>query len=171
MVSGHVWAKLIKPTEPVGFVRLNSRDFDSEQFRMGGADEIISRVLHFGMGESPSNSPNVLYEFPIISEMQPMSLTIVHFDDMVESGAPFARKFTKDDPVLNKIDKFLLRRLDGLITPGGWCVGNPKYVVGHDPCLVYGNTNVIKPSVNLERLESLIVKLLDPKTFRSKQCK
>ncbi|KAM7263522.1 hypothetical protein ACFE04_001205 [Oxalis oulophora] len=104
-------------------------------------------------------------------KQQPMSLTLEHFDDMVESGAPFARKFTKDDPVLDKIDKLLLRRLDGRITPGGWCVGNPKYVVGHDPCVVYGNTNVIKPSVNSERLESLIVKLLDPEVFRSKQCK
>ncbi|RZC19714.1 hypothetical protein D0Y65_006514 [Glycine soja] len=38
-------------------------------------------------------------------------------DDPV--GAPFARKFTKDDPVLNKIDKELLRRSDGHFTPGG----------------------------------------------------
>lgn len=99
----------------------------------------------------------------------PMNLTLKHFHDMVESGAPFARRFAKDDPVLKKIDEELLRRSDGRFTPGGWCVGSS--VLGRDPCLVYGNPNAVKPTVNSKRLEKLIVKLLDPENFRSKQCK
>ncbi|KAL6336730.1 hypothetical protein AAG906_036044 [Vitis piasezkii] len=102
-------------------------------------------------------------------KQHPITLTVEHFNDMVKSGAPFARKFAKDDPVLNKIDKELLKRLDGQFTPGGWCVGNSASV--KDPCVVYGSPNSIKPTVNSRRLEKLIVKLLDFENFRSKQCK
>lgn len=102
-------------------------------------------------------------------KQHPISLTLEHFNDMVQSGAPFARRFAKDDPVLNKIDKVLLRKSDGQVTPGGWCVGNS--VLGKDPCAVYGNPNSVKPTVNYKRLEKLIVKLLDSDNFRSKQCK
>ncbi|KAK4588301.1 hypothetical protein RGQ29_019329 [Quercus rubra] len=102
-------------------------------------------------------------------KQHPISLTLEHFNDMVQSGAPFARRFAKDDPVLNKIDKELLRKSDGQVTPGGWCVGNS--VLGKDPCAVYGNLNSVKPTVNSKRLEKLIVKLLDSDNFRSKQCK
>ncbi|XP_034693700.1 beta-glucuronosyltransferase GlcAT14C isoform X2 [Vitis riparia] len=102
-------------------------------------------------------------------KQHPITLTVEHFNDMVNSGAPFARKFAKDDPVLNKIDKELLKRLDGQFTPGGWCVGNSASV--KDPCVVYGSPNSIKPTVNSRRLEKLIVKLLDFENFRSKQCK
>ncbi|XP_061360672.1 beta-glucuronosyltransferase GlcAT14C [Gastrolobium bilobum] len=102
-------------------------------------------------------------------KQHPVFLNLEHFDDMVESGAPFARKFTKDDPVLNKIDKELLRRSDGHFTPGGWCVGNP--LLGKDPCAVYGNPNVVKPTLRSKRLETLVVKLLDSENFRPKQCK
>ncbi|WJZ93301.1 hypothetical protein VitviT2T_012252 [Vitis vinifera] len=102
-------------------------------------------------------------------KQHPITLTVEHFNDMVNSGAPFARKFAKDDPVLNKIDKELLKRLDGQFTPGGWCVGNSASV--KDPCVVYGSPNSIKPTINSRRLEKLIVKLLDFENFRSKQCK
>ena len=99
----------------------------------------------------------------------PINLTLEHYDDMVHSGAPFARQFAKDALVLDKIDEELLRRSDGRFTPGGWCVGSS--VLGKDPCVVYGNPNAVKPSVNSQRLEQLIVKLLDSENFRSKQCK
>uniref|UniRef100_A0A2N9IND6 Uncharacterized protein n=1 Tax=Fagus sylvatica TaxID=28930 RepID=A0A2N9IND6_FAGSY len=105
-------------------------------------------------------------------KQHPISLSLEHFNDMVQSGAPFARKFAKDDdPVLNKIDEELLRRSDGhgQFTPGGWCMGNS--VLGKDPCVLYGNPNAVKPTVNSKRLEKLIVKLLDSENFRSKQCK
>ncbi|XP_075664256.1 beta-glucuronosyltransferase GlcAT14C [Castanea sativa] len=101
-------------------------------------------------------------------KQHPISLTLEHFNDMVQSGAPFARRFAKDDPVLNKIDRELLQKSDGQVTPGGWCVGNS--VLGKDPCVVYGNPNSVKPTVNSKRLEKLIVKLLDSDNFRSKQC-
>lgn len=102
-------------------------------------------------------------------KQHPMSLTVEHFADMVQSGAPFARKFAKDDPVLNKIDEEVLRRSSGRLTPGGWCVGNS--VLGKDPCMVYGSSDAIKPSVSSKRLERLVLKLLSYENFRAKQCK
>ncbi|XP_014516596.1 beta-glucuronosyltransferase GlcAT14C [Vigna radiata var. radiata] len=102
-------------------------------------------------------------------KQHPLSLKLEHFDDMVRSGIPFARKFAKDDPVLDKIDKELLRRSKGHFTPGGWCFGSP--ILGKDPCTVYGNPIVVKPTLRSKKLEKLMVKLLDSENFRPKQCK
>ncbi|XP_028794536.1 beta-glucuronosyltransferase GlcAT14C-like isoform X2 [Neltuma alba] len=102
-------------------------------------------------------------------KQHPLLLKLEHFGDMVESGAPFARKFKKDDPVLDKIDKELLRRSGGRFTPGGWCMGNHFLI--RDPCAVYGNPNLVKPTSSSKRLEKLMMKLLDSENFRSRQCK
>ncbi|KAG9444930.1 hypothetical protein H6P81_016270 [Aristolochia fimbriata] len=99
----------------------------------------------------------------------PMTLRSAHFDAMVASGAPFARKFVKDDTVLDRIDRVLLGRSRGRFTPGGWCTGNS--FLGRDPCTSYGFPEVLKPTVNSRRLETLLLKLLDPEKFRSSQCK
>ena len=95
------------------------------------------------------------------------NLTLDHCNDMVQSGAPFTSTYARDDPVLNKTDKELLRRPIGQFTPGGWCLGN----IGKNPCLVYGSSNAVKLSVVSKRVEQLIVKLVDSENFRPKQCK
>ncbi|KAL6987589.1 hypothetical protein U1Q18_013334 [Sarracenia purpurea var. burkii] len=90
----------------------------------------------------------------------PVNLTLEHFKDILQSGAPFAREFAKDDPVLDKIDKELLRRPYGRFTPGGWCVGGNSGL-DKDSCEVHGSPYAVKPSANSKRLEKLILKLLD----------
>ncbi|KAL2481535.1 Core-2/I-branching beta-1 [Abeliophyllum distichum] len=99
----------------------------------------------------------------------PLNLTTEHFDEMIHSGSLFAHKIAKDDPVLDKIDKELLRRSNGQLTPGGWCLGASG--LEKDPRVVHGNSDTIRPSVSSKRLEKLILKLLDSENFRSKQCK
>ncbi|KAG0447793.1 hypothetical protein HPP92_028157 [Vanilla planifolia] len=74
------------------------------------------------------------------------------FKDMVKSGAPFARKFPKDDPVLDKIDHELLGRFDGGFTPGAWCVGREGS--GEDPCLTRGNVSSFRPGPGAKRLRA-----------------
>ncbi|XP_050213822.1 beta-glucuronosyltransferase GlcAT14C [Mercurialis annua] len=101
-------------------------------------------------------------------KQHPISLALEHYEDMVESGAPFAREFSENDPVLNKIDEKLLRRTNGRFTPGGWCVGST--ILGKDPCVAYGSPDAIKPTVSSKRLEKLILQLLNSENFRSKQC-
>ncbi|KAL3567909.1 hypothetical protein D5086_030560, partial [Populus alba] len=56
-------------------------------------------------------------------KQHPHHLNLADMQRMIDSNAPFARKFPQDDPVLDKIDSELLSRGPGMFTPGGWCVG------------------------------------------------
>ncbi|VFQ76361.1 unnamed protein product [Cuscuta campestris] len=99
-------------------------------------------------------------------KQSPMNLTMEHFEDMVQSGIPFARTFAVDDPVLDKIDKEILRGSKRLFSPDGWCSG-----AGKDLCLVQGISDAVKPSAGSRRLEKLVLRLLDSENFRLSQCK
>ncbi|KAI4322626.1 hypothetical protein L6164_022302 [Bauhinia variegata] len=99
-------------------------------------------------------------------KQHPISLTMKDFEKMVKSNAPFARKFARNDPVLDKIDKELLGRTHRF-APGAWCIGNSD--AGADPCSVRGNDSVFRPGPGAERLQKLISLLLSEDS-RSKQC-
>ncbi|KAL9272142.1 Beta-glucuronosyltransferase GlcAT14A-like protein [Drosera capensis] len=99
-------------------------------------------------------------------KQHPRVLSMKDFEKMVESGALFARKFLKDDPVLDRIDKELLGKADRLV-PGAWCVGSSEG--GSDPCSLRGNDSVFRPGPGAKRLEALMQTLLADE-FRSKQC-
>ncbi|KAK4761174.1 hypothetical protein SAY87_006067 [Trapa incisa] len=88
---------------------------------------------------------------------------------MVESNAPFARKFPRDNPVLNQIDSDLLSRSSGRFVPGGWCLGSSEN--GTDPCSIIGDSTMIRPGRGAERLEKLISSLMSKEKFRPRQCK
>ena len=96
----------------------------------------------------------------------PRILSMQDFDKMVESGAPFARKFGRNDPVLDKIDKELLGR-SHRFAPGAWCIGNSSS--GVDPCSLRGNSSNFKPGPGAARLRELIVTLLSDES-RTTQC-
>ncbi|XP_052177728.1 beta-glucuronosyltransferase GlcAT14A-like [Diospyros lotus] len=99
-------------------------------------------------------------------KQHPLALTIKDFEKMVNSSAPFARKFAKDDPVLDKIDKQLLGRTHRF-APGAWCIGSSDS--GVDPCSVRGDESVFRPGPGAKRLQGLMDKLLSEE-FRSIQC-
>ncbi|EXB62287.1 Xylosyltransferase 1 [Morus notabilis] len=113
----------------------------------------ISHDLHFIAWDNPP-------------KQHPISLSMKDFDKMVKSKAPFARKFAKDDPVLDKIDRELLGRTNRF-APGAWCVGSSAN--GADPCSVRGNDSVFSPGPRAERLQELFQTLLSEE-FRKKQC-
>lgn len=100
-------------------------------------------------------------------KQHPRTLSKKDFTDMVKSGAPFARKFPKDDPVLDKIDSELLRRSEGQFTPGAWCTGNGD--IGGEPCLSRGNDSMFQPGPGSERLRELIEKVTSNE-YRSGSC-
>ncbi|KAJ4960169.1 hypothetical protein NE237_020079 [Protea cynaroides] len=102
-------------------------------------------------------------------KQHPHLLTLNDMTKMIDSNAPFARKFSRDDPVLDKIDAELLFRGPGMLVPGGWCIGSREN--GTDPCLVVGNTRVLTPGPGAKRLENLVVSLLSNENFRPRQCK
>ncbi|XP_022742357.1 beta-glucuronosyltransferase GlcAT14A-like isoform X1 [Durio zibethinus] len=113
----------------------------------------ISHDLHYIAWDTPP-------------KQHPLSLSIKDFDNMVKSNAPFARKFHKNDAVLDKIDKELLGRT-GRFAPGAWCIGNSDG--GADPCSVRGDDSVFRPGPGAERLQGLLKTLLSEE-FRKKQC-
>ncbi|KAG6416909.1 hypothetical protein SASPL_124350 [Salvia splendens] len=100
-------------------------------------------------------------------KQHPRSLTMRDFNKMINSSSPFARKFHKDDPVLDKIDRELLMRTDRF-TPGAWCVGSSEG--GADPCAIRGDDSVFRPGPGAERLLGLIKTLLSDEFRSSNQC-
>ncbi|XP_070012520.1 beta-glucuronosyltransferase GlcAT14B-like isoform X1 [Nicotiana sylvestris] len=101
-------------------------------------------------------------------KQHPHYLTLDDMQRMVDSNAPFARKFHQDDPVLDNIDSELLFRGQDMFVPGGWCIGNREN--GTDPCSVVGNITFLRPTAGARRLENLIGSLLSNDNFRSRQC-
>ncbi|XP_062106720.1 beta-glucuronosyltransferase GlcAT14B-like [Humulus lupulus] len=102
-------------------------------------------------------------------KQHPHHLNLADMQKMVNSNAPFARKFRQDDPVLDKVDSELLFRGPGMLVPGGWCIGGKEN--GTDPCSVIGDTTVLRPGPGAKRLEILTSSLLSNEKFRPRQCK
>ncbi|KAL2898504.1 Beta-glucuronosyltransferase GlcAT14A [Bienertia sinuspersici] len=102
-------------------------------------------------------------------KQHPHYLNVDDMEKMVQSNAPFARKFRRDDPVLDKVDSELLSRGTGMIVPGGWCIGSGEN--GTDPCLLAGNTTLLRPTSGAKRVETLVSSLLSSEKFRHNQCK
>ncbi|GKA02393.1 xylulose kinase-1 [Tanacetum coccineum] len=87
-------------------------------------------------------------------KQHPHYLTLDHMQKIIESNAPFARKFHRDDLVLDKIDSELLFRGPERIVPGGWCIGSREN--GSDPCFVVENITMLRPNSGAGRLRNLI---------------
>ncbi|CAH1420754.1 unnamed protein product [Lactuca virosa] len=102
-------------------------------------------------------------------KQHPHYLTLQDMSNMVNSNAPFARKFHHNEPVLDKIDSDLLFRGPDMIVPGAWCAGDTQN--GSDPCSVVGNVTVVRPGPGAKRLESLVSSLLSDESFRPRQCR
>ncbi|XP_075476664.1 beta-glucuronosyltransferase GlcAT14A-like [Primulina tabacum] len=113
---------------------------NTEEFR----NTAVSHDLHYIAWDTPP-------------KQHPRLLTIKDFSHMVNSSAPFARKFPKDDPVLDKIDRELLGRTHRFAR-GAWCIGSSNN--GSDPCLLRGDDSVFRPGPGADRLEILMRKLL-----------
>ncbi|KAK3034975.1 hypothetical protein RJ639_033353, partial [Escallonia herrerae] len=103
----------------------------------------------------------ISWDFP--PKQHPHTLSLNDTSKMITSGAAFARKFRRDDPVLDKIDVELLGRKNGNFTPGGWCGGNP-------PCSQVGNPTRLKPGPGAQRLRRLIGRLVLSAKFSQNQC-
>ncbi|KAK1267379.1 hypothetical protein QJS04_geneDACA019382 [Acorus gramineus] len=102
-------------------------------------------------------------------KQHPHYLTLSDMAAMVDSNAPFARKFHPDDPVLDKVDAELLFRKPGMLVPGGWCAG--QSINESDPCSVVGNTTFLRPGPGAVQLQRLMESLLSKENFRPRQCK
>ncbi|KAL0680178.1 hypothetical protein Bca4012_008159 [Brassica carinata] len=79
----------------------------------------------------------------------PRLLSLTNMRPMIASGAAFARKFSRNDSALDRIDKELLMRTNQEgFTPGGWC--------GKHECSVVEDVARINPGSGAERLKGLV---------------
>lgn len=106
--------------------------------------QFLHTVVNHDMHYIPWDSP---------PKQHPRTITLNDTNNMITSGAAFARKFKQDSPVLDKIDQQLLGRRNGMFTPGGWCGGEPL-------CSQVGNRMELKPGGGADRLQKLINRLI-----------
>ncbi|CAK8573941.1 unnamed protein product [Lathyrus sativus] len=101
-------------------------------------------------------------------KMEPLFLNTSVYDMMAESGAAFARQFEANNPVLDLIDKRILRRGRNRAAPGAWCSGQRSWWV--DPCSQWGDVDILKPGPQAKKLEASVSSLLDDWTAQTNQC-
>ncbi|KAK8689979.1 hypothetical protein V6N13_088685 [Hibiscus sabdariffa] len=103
-------------------------------------------------------------------KQHPRSLGLKDFRRMVMSSRPFARKFKRNDAVLDKIDRELLKRRHGKFSYGGWCSENGKKQGGCSG--IQGeNYGVLKAGAGSRRLKALLTKIVSARSFRKRQCR
>ncbi|RDX82317.1 Beta-glucuronosyltransferase GlcAT14A, partial [Mucuna pruriens] len=101
-------------------------------------------------------------------KMEPHFLNTSVYNQMVESGAAFARQFQLNNPVLDMIDEKILQRGRHQAVPGAWCTARRSWWV--DPCSEWGDVNVVKPSPQARKLEGSVSNLLDDWNSQTNQC-
>ncbi|KAH6791623.1 Core-2/I-branching beta-1 [Perilla frutescens var. hirtella] len=101
-------------------------------------------------------------------KMEPHVLNTSDFEEMVKSGAAFARQFDKDATVLDMIDRKILKRDRNLATPGAWCRGRKSWWM--DPCTQWGDVNAVKPGPQAKKFGESIDKLVDNWNSKSDTC-
>ncbi|ERN20492.1 beta-glucuronosyltransferase GlcAT14B [Amborella trichopoda] len=138
--------------------------------------------FHTVICNSPEFRPTVAnHDLHFISwdkppRQHPHSLSPNDYPAMLASNAPFARKFPKDDPVLDAIDSQLLSRnatanatssdlaSKSGFTPGGWCAGDPL-------CSEVGDPTKLLPGRGAQRLKRLLDRVVRSPTFAQNQCR
>ncbi|KAL2546043.1 Core-2/I-branching beta-1 [Forsythia ovata] len=101
-------------------------------------------------------------------KMEPLFLNTSNYEEMVQSGAGFARQFAKNEPVLDMIDSKILKRGRNRATPGAWCTGRKSWLM--DPCSQWGDVNVLKPGPQEKKFGESINRLLDDWKSQSNSC-
>ncbi|KAK2971077.1 hypothetical protein RJ640_022632 [Escallonia rubra] len=101
--------------------------------------------------------------------MEPHSLNLSDYDEMIQSGAAFGTQFEKNDAVLDMVDEKILKRGRNRAAPGAWCTGRKSWLM--DPCTQWGDVNVLKPGPRVKKLEESVSSLLDDWKSQSNQCR
>ncbi|GAB4828292.1 Beta-glucuronosyltransferase GlcAT14B [Ancistrocladus abbreviatus] len=125
---------------------------NSEEFR----NTTVNHDLHFISWDNPP-------------KQHPHFLTTIDYQRMVDSNAPFARKFGRREPVLDKIDSELLGcDADGFVS-GGWWSGRENATAAVSNYTV-ADITVLNPGPGANRLKGLITGLLSQEDFHTKHC-
>ncbi|KAL5761105.1 hypothetical protein ACOSP7_019605 [Xanthoceras sorbifolium] len=128
---------------------------------------VICNVPEFKNTTVNSDLRYMIWDSP--PKMEPHFLNVSDYDQMVQSGAVFARQFAMDDPVLNVVDEKILKRGRNRAAPGAWCTGRRS--IWMDPCSQWGDVNIFKPGPQAKKLEETITNLLDDWSSQTNMCK
>ncbi|KAK9126901.1 hypothetical protein Scep_015747 [Stephania cephalantha] len=109
------------------------------------SNSMINSNLRFVMWDNPPGP-------------EPRNLKKSDFRKMIGSGAAFAGPFLQNDGALDQIDALILHRGEGRVAPGGWCLGGRRF--GGDPCQVWGDIDILRPSPAGKRFERLLLRLI-----------
>lgn len=106
-------------------------------------------------------------------KQHPRSLGLKDYRRMVLSNRPFARKFKKNDKVLDKIDRELLkRRHPAHFSYGGWCsTAAPSSSSSKCSDLQSEKYGILMPGTGARRLKTLLTKLISSRSFSRRTCK
>ncbi|GMH30708.1 hypothetical protein Nepgr_032551 [Nepenthes gracilis] len=126
---------------------------NTEEFR----NTTVNYDLHFISWDNPP-------------KQHPHFLTTDDYQNMVDSNVPFARKFSRNEAVLSKIDSELLGCNAHGFVPGGWWFDGEDASVAVSYYYRSANTSILRPGPGADRLKRLITRLLLQEDFRSKQC-
>lgn len=124
---------------------------NAEEFR----NTTVNHDLHFISWDNPP-------------KQHPHFLTDADFQRMVDSNAPFARKFGRNEAVLDKIDSELLGRVADGFVPGSWFGNSGTNITARNHFIA--NITELRPGLGAERLGKLITSLLSDKDFDAKHC-
>lgn len=124
---------------------------NAEEFR----NTTVNHDLHFISWDNPP-------------KQHPHFLTDADFQRMVDSNAPFARKFGRNEAVLDKIDSELLGRVADGFVPGSWFGNSGTNITARNHFIA--NITELRPGPGAERLGKLITSLLSDKDFDAKHC-
>nr|XP_043620939.1 beta-glucuronosyltransferase GlcAT14B-like [Erigeron canadensis] len=124
---------------------------NAEEFR----NTTVNHDLHFISWDNPP-------------KQHPHFLSIDDYERMVESHAPFARKFGADTELLDKIDSELLgREPDGFVTSNWFDRSDTNKTIAEH---MIRNATELKPGPGAERIKALVGGMLDHKDFHMKHC-
>ncbi|XP_052200524.1 beta-glucuronosyltransferase GlcAT14B-like [Diospyros lotus] len=124
---------------------------NADEFR----NTTVNHDLHFISWDNPP-------------KQHPHFLTVVDYQRMLDSNAPFARKFGRNEAALDKIDSELLGRSPDGFVPGSWFDKGGTNTT--DPNYIVANITELKPGPGAERIRKLITGLLSAKDFDANHC-
>jgi len=124
---------------------------NADEFR----NTTVNHDLHFISWDNPP-------------KQHPHFLTVDDYQKMVDSNAPFARKFGRNEPVLDKIDTELLGQNAVGYVPGRWFSQANSSITNKYSGI--RNITDLRPGPGAERLGRLINGLLSAENFHANQC-
>ncbi|WVZ96326.1 hypothetical protein U9M48_041981 [Paspalum notatum var. saurae] len=103
------------------------------------------------------------------AQTEPPFLSREHYGQMVDSGAPFARPFRENDPLLDQIDGNILKRWSHGPVPGAWCSGRKRWF--SDPCSQWDDVNIVRPGPQAVKLHLYVNRTLEEAKSSSNSCR